>query len=308
MRSAVRRSLSIKKALTPTGARAFSTIYPPRTNRFEGKTIIVTGAAGNFGGICAKMLAAEGANLAIADIAVDKLQDLQAEISKDYGVKVVPFGMDLTDEAKVKAMVMDSAAEFGTIDGLFNNAGYQGAFEPIDQYPMEDFQNVYKINVFGLFATLKYTSQVMIEKGTAGSIVNTASCAGLGVPTLMGAYGSSKAAVIHLSKISALDLAPHGIRVNSISPAYIGPEDGFMWKRQVDLQAKGNVTNHPEYYFSNDAETVEKQMIGSIPHRRAGTVEEVINAALFLLGDESSYMTGIDLNISGGNVLGGGRG
>ena len=148
----------------------------------------------------------------------------------------------------------------------------------------------------------------MIETGTKGSIVNTASCAGLGVPTLMVAYGASKAAVTHLSKISAVDLAPHGIRVNSISPAYIGPEDGYMWKRQVQLQAEGNPTNAPEYYFSNDADTVEKQMIGSVPLRRAGDVEEVINAALFLLSDESSYMTGVDLNISGGNVIGGGRG
>jgi len=124
----------------------------------------------------------------------------------------------------------------------------------------------------------------------------------------MCAYGSSKAAVNHLSKISALDLAPHEIRVNSISPAFIGPEDGYMWNRQVDLQAKGNPTNFPEYYYSNDAKTVAKQMIGSVPLRRAGDVEEVINSVLFLLSDESSYITGVDLNISGGNVLGGSRG
>uniref|UniRef100_A0A7S2XFY2 Uncharacterized protein n=1 Tax=Lotharella oceanica TaxID=641309 RepID=A0A7S2XFY2_9EUKA len=287
--------------------RAMSTKYPARGNRFEGKNIIVTGAAGNFGGVCAKMLAAEGANIALVDLAVDKLPAVQEEV-EGYGVKARCFGMDLTDDTKVKNMVAEVKAEFGTIEGLFNNAGYQGAFAPVDQYPTDDFEMVFKINVVGLFSTLKYTAQVMIDQGNGGSIVNTASCAGLGCPTLMAAYGSSKAAVIHLSKISAIDLAPHNIRINSISPAYIGPEDGYMWNRQVTLQAENNPTNAPEYYFSNDNDTVAKQMIGSVPLRRAGEVEEVINAALFLLSDESSYMTGVDLDISGGNVIGGARG
>uniref|UniRef100_A0A6U3CUV6 Oxidoreductase n=1 Tax=Lotharella globosa TaxID=91324 RepID=A0A6U3CUV6_9EUKA len=287
--------------------RAMSTKYPPRGNRFEGKNIIVTGAAGNFGGICAKMLAAEGANIALVDLAEDKLPDVQKEV-ETYGIKARCFGMDLTDDTKVKNMVAEVKSEFGTIDGLFNNAGYQGAFAPVDQYPTDDFEMVMKINVVGLFSTLKYTAQAMIEQGNGGAIVNTASCAGLGCPTLMAAYGSSKAAVIHLSKISAIDLAPHNIRVNSISPAYIGPEDGYMWLRQVQLQAENNPTNASEYYFSNDNDTVAKQMIGSVPLRRAGKVEEVINAALFLLSEESSYMTGVDLDISGGNVIGGARG
>ncbi|GAB5357686.1 hypothetical protein AAMO2058_000395700 [Amorphochlora amoebiformis] len=286
--------------------RAFST-YPARGNRFEGKNIIVTGAAGNFGGVAAKMLAAEGANVALVDMAVDKLPDVQKEV-ESYGVKAISVGMDLTDEKKVINMVNEVKAEMGQIHGLFNNAGYQGAFAPVDQYPTKDFEQVFKINVIGLFTVMKYTVQVMIENGQGGSVVNTASCAGLGCPTLMAAYGSSKAAVNHLSKIAAIDLAPHNIRVNSISPAYIGPEDGFMWLRQVDLQAKGNPTNAEEYYFSNDSDTVAKQMIGSVPLRRAGTVEEVINGALFLLSDEASYMTGVDLNISGGNVIGGTRG
>merc|ERR1719235_2014375 len=101
-------------------------------------------------------------------------------------------------------MVQQTQKELGSINGCFNNAGYQGAFEPVDQYPLSDFEKVYQINVFGVFSVLKYTSQAMIQAGVAGSIVNTASCAGLGCPTLMCAYGSSKAAV---------------------SPAFIGPED-----------------------------------------------------------------------------------
>mmetsp|Transcript_47222 Transcript_47222/g.75840 ORF Transcript_47222/g.75840 Transcript_47222/m.75840 type:complete len:302 (-) Transcript_47222:275-1180(-) len=298
---------SLRRLVSPSRFFSTATKYPARGNRFEGKNVIVTGAAGNFGGVAAKMLAAEGANVALVDLAVDNLPSVTEEV-KSYGVKAAPFGMDLTDEAKVKNMVDEVVAEFGSIDGVFNNAGYQGAFEPVDKYPVDDFKRVFDINVVGLFSVLKYASAAMIEGKTAGSIVNTASCAGLGCPTLMCAYGSSKAAVNHLSKIAAVDLAPHKIRVNSISPAYIGPEDGMMWRRQVQLQADGNPTGHPEFYFSNDIDVVEKQMLGSVLMRRAGDVEEVINAALFLLSDEASYMTGVDLNISGGNVIGGTRG
>merc|ERR1719444_338826 len=109
---------------------------------------------------------------------------------------------------------------------------------------------------------------------------------------MMPAYGSSKAAVLHLTKISAVDLAPSGVRVNSVSPAFIGPEDGFMWKRQVELQAQANPTGAPEFYYSDKPDKVAEQMIESVPKRRLGTPEEVINAVLFLLSSESSYITG----------------
>merc|ERR1719277_218905 len=204
-------------------------------------------------------------------------------------------------------MVAEVKAEFGRIDCLFNNAGYQGLFAPVDTYSFEDFDKVMKINVTGVFAVLKHVSKLMVEQ-KSGSIVNTASCAGLGCPTSMPAYGSSKAAVTHLTKIAALDLAPSGVRVNSVSPAYIGPEDGFMWKRQVELQAKTNPPGAPEFYFSDRPEKVAEQMVESVPLRRLGTPEEVINTVMFLLSSESSYITGTDINVSGGNVLGGCRG
>merc|ERR1712129_305760 len=182
-----------------------------------------------------------------------------------------------------------------------------GLFAPVDQYNVADFDRVLRINVTGVFIVLKHVTKVMIEQ-ESGVVVNTASCAGLGAPTCMPAYGSSKAAVCHLTKIAANDLAPKGVRVNSVSPAYIGPEDGFMWKRQVSMQADSNPTGAPEFHFSNDPEKVKEQMLSSIPMRRLGTPVEVIQAVLFLLSDESSYITGTDLNISGGNVLGGCRG
>eukprot|EP00405_Crypthecodinium_cohnii_P015770 CAMPEP_0206445350 /NCGR_PEP_ID=MMETSP0324_2-20121206/15456_1 /ASSEMBLY_ACC=CAM_ASM_000836 /TAXON_ID=2866 /ORGANISM="Crypthecodinium cohnii, Strain Seligo" /LENGTH=285 /DNA_ID=CAMNT_0053913549 /DNA_START=158 /DNA_END=1015 /DNA_ORIENTATION=+ len=281
--------------------------YPARGNRFEGKVVLVTGAAGNFGSVAAKMLAAEGAKVALTDIQLDKAQMVAESVAQDYGVEAKAYQVDVTNEEAVREMVDQVKSDFGRIDHLFNNAGYQGLFQSVDQYSVEDFERVLKINVSGVFAMLKYVSQVMVQQ-KSGSIVNTASCAGLGCPTMMPAYGTSKAAVMHLTKISAVDLAPSNIRVNSVSPAFIGPEDGFMWRRQVELQAEANPTDAPEYYFSNDAETVAQQMLGSVPMRRLGKVEEVIQTVMFLLSEESSYITGIDINVSGGNVMGGSRG
>ncbi|CAE7289102.1 lvr [Symbiodinium sp. CCMP2592] len=281
--------------------------YPARGNRFQDKVVIVTGAAGNFGSVCAQMAAAEGAKLALVDLAKDKLESVAEDIKKTYSVPVRSIVMDVTKEAEIEKMVADVKAEFGCIDCLFNNAGYQGLFAPVDTYSFEDFEKVMKINVTGVFAVLKHVSKVMVEQ-KAGAIVNTASCAGLGCPTMMTGYATSKAAVLHLTKIAALDLAPSNIRVNSVSPAFIGPDDGFMWKRQVDLQAKANPTGAPERYYSNDSGQVAKQMLESVPLRRLGRPEEVIQAVLFLLSEESSYITGTDINISGGNVLGGSRG
>lgn len=109
----------------------------------------------------------------------------------------------------------------------------------------------------------------------------------------MVAYSASKAAVVAMTKSAAKDLAPQSIRVNSISPAFIGP--GAMWDRQVELQA-----TTPSQYFSDDPALVVDQMIGSIPLRRYGSLDEVAATVQFLLSDEASYITAFDIEVSGG--------
>ena len=146
------------------------------------------------------------------------------------------------------------------------------------------------INVVGAFSVLKHFARAL--GGAGGAVVNTASMAKGGAPNMV-AYSASKAAVVAMTKSAAKDLAPQSIRVNSISPAFIGP--GAMWDRQVELQA-----NTPSQYFSDDPEIVAEQMIGSVPLRRYGSLDEVAATVQFLLSDEAAYITAFDIEVSGG--------
>ena len=131
------------------------------------------------------------------------------------------------------------------------------------------------------------------QEPQGGSIVQTASMAAHSGPPNMIAYGSSKSAVFHMTRIAAKDLAPYNIRVNSVSPAFIGP--GFMWGRQIELQAKAG-----SVYYDKDPNIVKDQMIGATPLKRYGSVDEVIGPVAFLLSDDASYLTGVDIQITGG--------
>lgn len=261
------------------------------TQRFAGQNALITGAAGNIGLAVAKRLASEGANIVLLDINKDKLEEARADVAT-LGTKVSTALCDVTDYASVEAAVDKAEKELGSIGLLFNNAGYQGAFAPIHTYPPEDFERVVKIDLIGAFHLIRAVSERMVKQ-KFGRIVNTASMAGLQGPPNMGGYGASKFGVVGLTEVSAKDLAPYNIRVNGVAPGLMGP--GFMWDRQVELQAQAG-----SQYFSADPEEVKKQMIGSVPMRRLGTVEEIPGVVAFLLSDDSSYITGTTLPISGG--------
>ena len=261
--------------------------------RFNGKTVIITGAKGDFGQVCSKRMAEEGANIGFLDIL--DTESLAIQFKKDYPDQIFhSFQVDITKEDQAIEVSKEIEKKFKRIDHLFNNAGYQGDFTNTLNYAVEDFRKIIDINVTGAFIMLKTISNIMSkQEPRGGSIVNTASMAGIGAPPNMIAYSTSKAAVKHMTVIAAKDLAPFDIRVNSISPAYIGP--GFMWTRQVELQAKAG-----SVYFSEDPEKVAYQMVDSVPMRRYGSINEVIGPVLFLLSDDASYLTGIDIKITGG--------
>lgn len=267
-----------------------SSTSPPRT--LDGRTVLVTGAAGDIGRATAVRLAAAGCRVVIADV-VDGLDaTADACISADAASDPVQLPFDVSDEPQVVAAFAELAAQGITADLLFNNAGVQGAFANAAGYEADDFRRVLDINVVGAFIVLKHFAAALA--GAGGAVVNTASMAKGGAPNMV-AYSASKAAVIAMTKSAAKDFAHQSIRVNSISPAFIGP--GAMWDRQVELQA-----NTPSQYFSNDPEDVAKQMIASVPLRRYGSLDEVAAAVQFLLSDEASYITAFDIEVSGGSL------
>ncbi|KAF8820177.1 putative Levodione reductase [Cardiosporidium cionae] len=209
-------------------------------------------------------------------------------------VKAESFIVDVTKYEQVEAVVSSVKADFGRIDYLFNNAGYQGEFAMTHEYPVDDFKRVIDINLIGVFNVLRAVSRAMIEQSPQGGvIVNTASMAAHSAPPNMVAYACSKSAVFHMSRITAKDLAPYNIRVNSVSPAFIGP--GFMWTRQIELQALAN-----SVYYDKNPQVVAEQMVGASPLKRYGGIPEVIGPVLFLFSDDASYLTGVDIQITGG--------
>jgi NAD(P)-dependent dehydrogenase (short-subunit alcohol dehydrogenase family) len=153
---------------------------------------------------------------------------------------------------------------------------------------------VIEVNVLGALTVLAAVSRAMIDGGAGGSIVNIASMAGVSGAPNMPAYSASKAAVIGLTKAAAKDLAPHSIRVNAVSPAFIGP--GRMWDTQVEQQAAAG-----SQYYAIEPEAVAAQMIEMVPMRRYGSVHEVAAVVAFLLSDDASYVTGVNLEVSGGS-------
>ncbi len=245
--------------------------------------VLVTGAAGDIGTAIAEVLAERGHRLALADHP-DVAERLE-ELCRRLGAECVTF--DVTDEAAVTAAV----ERLGPLGGVVNNAGYQGVFTSVDSYPLDDARRVLEVNVLGVMTVLAAAARAM----SGGAVVNIASMAGVSGAPNMPAYSASKAAVIGLTKSAAKDLAPKGIRVNAVSPAFIGP--GRMWETQVERQAAAG-----GQYYATDPDAVAEQMIGMVPLRRYGSVHEVATVVAFLLSDDASYVTGVNVEVSGGSV------
>jgi len=260
-------------------------------SRFDNRVALITGAGGDIGLATALRLAGDGARLALTDINGDTLQK-SVGVVREAGGDAEGFVCDVTSYAAVCDMAGEVVKRFLRIDFLFNNAGYQGLFTPTNTYPDDDFAKVIQINLVGVFHVLRAVSERMVRAG-GGAIVNTASMAGVACPPNMVAYSASKAGVIGLTVASSLDLAPHHIRVNAISPAFMGP--GMMWDRQAELQAAAG-----SQYDSAAPEKVKAEMVGQVPMRRVGSMEEIASVVSFLLSDDSSYLTGVNVPISGG--------
>jgi NAD(P)-dependent dehydrogenase (short-subunit alcohol dehydrogenase family) len=239
-------------------------------------------------------LAADGWSLFIADHPT-QVRGLEAtsDACAGSGTTIVPATFDVTDDEAVGKSLQMLAERHAAPTAVVAGAGIQGQFAPVQEYDVDVVRRVLDVNVVGLFITVAAAARLMIDAGSGGAIVAMASMAGVNGAPNMPAYAASKAAVIGLTKAASRDLAPQRIRVNAVSPAFIGP--GAMWDNQVAQQAGAG-----SQYYATDPEAVARQMIEAVPLRRYGSPEEVADVVCFLAGERSSYLTGVNIEIAGG--------
>jgi len=254
--------------------------------RLDGKVAVVTGAAGVIGTATIRLLAERGARI----VAVDRREDDLETATRDLpaSAQPLPIAADVTSEDEVADYVRATIDKFGTIDVFYNNAGVEGDIKPITQYPLEAFRRVIDVNVVGVFLGLKHVLPVMLKQNT-GSIINTASIAGLiGSPDIA-VYSASKHAVIGLTKSAALECAGTGVRVNCVCPGMI---DSRMLSSIIQGRNPGNAP------VPND------RIVERIPARRLGQPSEVASIVAFLASDDASYVSGSAYTVDGARTAG----
>src|SRR6187200_827386 len=235
---------------------------------FNGRSILVTGASGGIGGATVRHLVAAGADV----IASGQSKEALEKIAADTGARVLPF--DLTSEDSVR----------GALDGLdvwgvVNSGGFGGEIATPMDTDIAVFDKVININARGTLLVIKYTSRSMIRLGRGGSIVNVSSQASLVALSGHISYGSSKAALDNITRVSALELGRYGIRVNSVNPTVVmTPMSAWYWGR-------------PE---------IEEPFLRAMPLGRWATEDEIAAPIVFLLGDGASMISGVCLPIDGG--------
>lgn len=241
------------------------------TGRLDGKVAIITGGASGIGEGTVRRFIEEGAKCIIADIQ----KDLADSLSSELGTNAFPFALDVADEDQVKECVDFAVSEFGTLDVMFNNAGILGSVGPIAEIDSDGWLRTIDVLLNSVFYGIKHASKVMQEQGY-GSIINTASTAGVRAGLGPHVYTAAKHAVVGLSQSVATELGPYGIRVNVIAPG--GTVSG--------LTARLVTGDHQDL-------TKASQIIGANnPLRRAGTPEDIANAVLYLASDEASFTNG----------------
>lgn len=248
--------------------------------RLDHKIAFITGAAGSIGAATARRFVAEGARVALSDVDVAAVQALADDLGRDDALAVPA---DVTDSAAVRAAVQATVERFGGLDVAFANAGVFGAVAPVVEYPEDVFDRVLAVNVRGPFLVAKHALAAMRD---GGSMIINSSVVGLTSDPGITAYATSKHALVGLMRTAAKEMAPRGIRVNTLHP---GPVAN-AFQHRIEVTATGAATEA-------QAAAIFEEMI---PLDRHATPEEVAAAVLFLASDESAFLTGATVPLDGG--------
>jgi len=247
--------------------------------RLEGKVAVITGAGSGMGKAMAQLFAAEGAKVVCAD-----RSGKEEEVAAAIGGAAVAVHVDVAVSAQVQHMIATAEQRFGKLDVLCNNAGFGGPMMPLAEQSEETFDTVHAVNLKGVFYGMKYGILAMLRAG-GGSIVNTASAAGLVGWKHHSVYGAAKAGVIQMTRCAALDYADRNIRANAVCPGYTWT--GLVKQSQIHAVPPPDTPSPP-----------------GVPMQRWGLASEIAAAALFFASDESSLITGVAMPVDGGYVIG----
>jgi len=251
--------------------------------RFEGKTVLITGATGGLGSAVARTLAEEGASIAINYINIGDLpklaRELETELTEKYGGKHKAYEADITKESEVQTMIAGILQDFGKLDVLVNNAGISINYSSW-KYPAEEWAKVLDINLTGAFYCAKHALPSMRDQ-QYGRIINISSVVGITGARGTVAYGATKAGLVGMTKTIAREIAQKGITINCVAPGYI--DAGIM-------------SNVPDK-FRNE------EVIPGIPMGHLGDTDDIAKAVAFLGSDDAKYITGQVLCVDGGFAM-----
>lgn len=253
------------------------------SKELDGRVAIVTGGASGIGAATVRLFVENGARVVIGDLQ----SELGAELAKELAPNVAFVRTDVSKEDDVKALVARADSAFGRLDCMFNNAGFGGALGSITETPVEEWDLTFAVLVRGVFLGMKHAAPLIRRQG-GGSIISTASVAGMTSGFSPHAYAAAKASVIHLTHSVALEMAEHRIRVNAICPGFIATPLAL------------NTVGKP----ASAMEPRKASMVDAQPIRRPGEPRDIAEMALFLASDRSTFVTGQAFVVDGGFAAG----